>query len=117
MQEVFEKIIERLENLGNIRFSDFSQPLITVETAVEIVKQTAAEYNNGWIPVEKRLPEESGKYCVTTEDIEIGDRTEQTIWFAHKDDYDMDESEWRGLCDYEKVVAWKKSAPYQPKGE
>ena len=28
-------------------------------------------------------------------------------WFAHKDDYDMDESEWRELYEYEEVNAWK----------
>lgn len=59
MQEVFEKIIERLEKIGNIQFSDFTKPLITVEDAVKIVNQEAELYNNGWIPVEKRLPEES----------------------------------------------------------
>lgn len=67
-----------------------------------------------WIPVSERLPDESGYYCVTTEDTETDVRIEQTIWFAHKDDYDIEESEWRELADYEKVIAWKKSDPYNP---
>lgn len=69
------------------------------------------EYSR-WIPVSERLPDESDYYCVTTEDIETDVRTEQTIWFAHKDDYDIEESEWRELADYEKVIAWRKSNPY-----
>lgn len=67
-----------------------------------------------WIPVSERLPDESGYYCVTTEDTETGVRIEQTIWFAHKDDYDIEESEWRELADYENVIAWRKSDPYNP---
>lgn len=68
----------------------------------------------GWIPVSEQLPDESDYYCVTTEDIATGERIEQTIWFAHKDDYDIEESEWRELADYERVIAWKKSDPYSP---
>ena len=67
-----------------------------------------------WIPVEERLPDESDYYCVTTEDNITDERIEQTIWFAHKDDYDIEESEWRELADYEKVIAWRKSDPYSP---
>lgn len=66
-----------------------------------------------WIPVEEGLPGESNYYCVTTVDVETDSRIEQTIWFAHKDDYGIDESEWRELADYEKVIAWRKSSPYQ----
>ena len=67
----------------------------------------------GWIPVEEQLPDESGYYCVTTEDVDTNGRIEQTIWFAHKDDYDMENSEWRELADYERVIAWRKLNPYQ----
>lgn len=65
-----------------------------------------------WIPASERLPDESDYYCVTTEDTETGDRIVQTIWFAHKDDYYIEESEWRELADYEKVIAWRKHDPY-----
>lgn len=145
MQEAFEKniydkVLEKAwQPLGT--FDEHSPLVIRVSDVTEIVKQAVGENDildymdkrnryaesiigelkairdNGWIPVEERLPEESGKYCVTTENIETGDRIEQAAWFAHKDDYDMDESEWRELYGYEKVVAWKKSAPYQPNGE
>lgn len=74
----------------------------------ELRKQTQ------WIPVEERLPEESGYYCVTTKNTVDGNRIEQTAWFAHKDDYYADESVWREIQSYEKVVAWRKSKPYNP---
>lgn len=70
------------------------------------------ELLTGWIPVSERLPDESDYYCVTIENTETGDRIEQTIWFAHKDDYYTEESEWRELADYEKVIAWRKHDPY-----
>ena len=74
----------------------------------ELRKQTQ------WIPVEERLPEESGYYCVTTKNTVDGNRIEQTAWFAHKDDYYADASVWREIQSYEKVVAWRKSKPYNP---
>ena len=52
MQEVFEKIIEKLERLktpcelGMIENGRY----ILRDEAIEIVKQAAAEHNNGWIP-------------------------------------------------------------------
>lgn len=67
MQEVFEKIIEKLEeyeyenlvehdseqsqhckDAGDCKGMDCS--LCVFNKAIEIVKQTAAEHNNGWIP-------------------------------------------------------------------
>lgn len=71
MSEVFEKIIETLEK--KIKEYDkriegpyyFDEPDVKRELnnrargiaqAIEIVKQAAAEYNNGWIPCDKGLP-------------------------------------------------------------
>ena len=67
MQEVFENIIERLERLktpcelGMIENGRY----VLRDNAIEIINQTAAEYNNGWIPCSERLPEEGGYYLVT----------------------------------------------------
>lgn len=74
MKEVFEKIIEKLdeyeyENLvehdseqsqhckdaGDCKGMDCS--LCVFNKAIEIVKQEAEQYNNGWIPCSERLPE------------------------------------------------------------
>ena len=83
MQEVFEKIIEKLEELkkaeierddlrdeegcgdGEEIYEDgksqgrFEQ----VVRIIEIVKQEAEKYNNGWIPCSDRLPEEYTVLC------------------------------------------------------
>ena len=62
MQEVFEKIIEKLKNeklsyfltianTGNKQLDSVYEKVgDSIDNAIEIVKQTAAEYNNGWIP-------------------------------------------------------------------
>lgn len=34
-----EKVLERLEELGDIKFSKFSKPLITVEDVIKIIKE------------------------------------------------------------------------------
>lgn len=59
-----------------------------------------------WIPCSERLPEESDYYmaCIYNEDVDEYDF--RKTWFAHEDDYDMDESEWRELQPFEKVIAW-----------
>ena len=72
MNEVFEKIIEKqkelfqdlnaIEVLSHVDFDSTIQnsldnflKAITNE-AIEIVKQEAEKYNNGWIPCSERLP-------------------------------------------------------------
>ena len=53
MQEVFEKIIEQLESKAFERYEKKGmggQMVIDYDDAIEIFKQTAAEYNNEWIP-------------------------------------------------------------------
>ena len=58
MQEVFENIIEKLEKLADELYkaycigfnSDDRAEYDAYVNAIEIVKQTAEEYNNGWIP-------------------------------------------------------------------
>ena len=74
MQEVFEKIIEKLEeymdknlvehdseqsqhckDVGDCGMRDCA--LCVFDKAIEIVKQEAEKYNNGWIPCSERFPE------------------------------------------------------------
>lgn len=69
--QIFEKIIEKLQECERQAEKDmglsekyaeanaYGGEMIAFEKAIEIVKQEAAECNNGWIPVEERLPEES----------------------------------------------------------
>lgn len=52
MQEVFKKIIEKLETYSDADEAEQygTIPVIELCRAIEIVKQTAKQYNNGWIP-------------------------------------------------------------------
>ena len=63
--------------------------------------------DNDWIPVEEKLPEESGYYMACIYNEEVDDYDFRKTWFVHVDDYDMDESEWRELYDFERVTAWQ----------
>ena len=94
------------------RYRDYFYKNLSCENVEEITR--SSRDNDGWIPVEERLPEESGYYRVTVKNKELGDITEETAWFAYVDDYDMDESEWRELYEYEEVIAWRELAPYNP---
>lgn len=84
MYQVFNKIIEKLEELKKLEREDLCDLEGCVDgeeiyedgksagryeqtvRIMEIVKQESAEYNNGWIPCSERLPETSGFYLVST---------------------------------------------------
>lgn len=63
MQKVFEKIIKKLEEESFLTTNDdgetneLSIGVVDLKDAIEVVKQVAAEYNNGWIPCSERMPE------------------------------------------------------------
>ncbi|MGN0352411.1 MAG: hypothetical protein ACI4ES_12230 [Roseburia sp.] len=123
--KVFEKIIEKLEE-ENRRLKSLKNDCIALSDsevnaienkaynfAIEIVKQAAAEYNNGWIPVSERLPEfpkdyeDEKTYLVTVR------RNDGYIFWDKMIFHDYG---WYlpSTCE---VIAWKNVEPYQPKGE
>lgn len=60
-----------------------------------------------WIPCSKKLPDESDYYMACIYNRDVDDFDFRKTWFAHVDDYDMEESEWRELYDFETVTAWQ----------
>lgn len=86
MNKAFEKILERLEKLRNnicgdikcceCKYERICNPIdehyekIFVDNAVKIVKEVAKEYNDGWIPVSERLPDDAFGCLVTVIDCE-----------------------------------------------
>lgn len=112
MQEVFEKIKEKCQKCSGIGRSSFVEFL-------KIIDEVAEEYNNGWIPCSKRLPEEAFGCLVVVEDTEpMTGKDFETIlpYFVC-----YDSGSW---CDAEgqeipfEVIAWQPlPEPYQPKGE
>ena len=133
MQEVFENIIEKLRN-ADIRCPNFEcwknlnkdcgyceEREIKVEGAIEIIKQVAAEYNNGWIPCSERLPEDGVGVLVCFEYFRYGNynRMFRTVGVSYTYDGEWSgfvngSSGWRDLT----IFAWQPlPEPYQPKGE
>lgn len=118
MQEVFEKIKEFI-----YKEIDRTSSFIEHDTQCKIlhfVEGLEEEYNNGWIPVEERLPKTNGVYEVTRKVREY-DRIYQITSASYFDGQDI----WHNdicinharpyLTD---VIAWKyPTEPYQPKGE
>jgi hypothetical protein len=107
--EIIERFISLIYSCG---YNDgiTAQPTYTEAEIQKIQEMEQAEidktyqvgYEQGkkdaepkWIPCSKRLPEDSDYYLVTTtyEDVE-------QMWFAHKKDYDIAESEWREIDDH-----------------
>lgn len=66
-----EKILEEIREMGDIQFASYTKPLIAVEDVEKIIrkhmsgKDTDVPTNDGWIPVEERLPE-VGEYVLGT---------------------------------------------------
>lgn len=108
---VLEKILEEIEE-HTIEFESFGMcdDYVSVGWVKEIIRSNmddVPDNNAGWIPVSERLPEESDYYMACIYNDEAGDYDFRKTWFAHADDYDMDESEWRELYDFERVIAWQ----------
>lgn len=113
MQEVFEKIIENLEERSKeynsgVRLHGKPEEMHTCE-AIEIVKQAAADYNDGWIPCSSgKLPKEN-------------EYVRATIWCGSEWIGCYRDGKWfvygsAGLAEAT-VLAWQPTEPYQPKGE
>ena len=60
MNSVFEKIIEKLEEQksGLTEWAEDEAFKLATDKAIEIVKQEADQYNNGWIPCSENHPKE-----------------------------------------------------------
>lgn len=126
MNEVFEKIIEKLKdwtfNADVIMPNEErlnNRQLIASENAIEIVNQEAEQYDNGWISCSDRLPEEAFGCLVTVIDCNPVTLTEFENILPYVVCYDGDGwNDADGETIPFEVLAWKKlPAPYQPKGE
>ena len=136
MNKEFEKIIEKLEErtsflsdctkYGNKDAEQQEKSYSTmmmyevadlVDDLIEIVKQEAKQYNNGWIPCSERMPEEDEKVYISTktERVYVGVYTKR-YGFEKREGFICDD----GFMWMNTALAWKPyvlPAPYQPKGE
>ena len=119
MNEVFEKIIEKqkelfqdlnvIEVLSHVDFDSTIQnslenflKAITNE-AIEIVKQEAERYNNGWIPCSEKLPDVRQDVLVTVK--YTGFMGMHGYWI--KTGHMEAENDWWGDCAGGEVIAWQ----------
>lgn len=139
MQEVFEKLIKKLEEYEHENLIEHDSEianhckkdcqynndcaLCVWDKAIEIVKQAAEDYNNGCIPTSERLPEEpktnpvlEGKnlelYLVTTK---YGSNEQDKVYPFRAFWNGVNFTDGWHILD---VIAWQPlPEPYQPKGE
>lgn len=114
MKSVFEKIIEKLENrqYENRHKLHNDEWNIGIDQAIEIVKQEAEQYNNGWIPCSEDKPKEPGIYNVTAYD-GMKLRSTHAKWQPRLKSWNL-----TGTMAYWKVIAWQPlPQPFQPKVE
>lgn len=139
MNEVLEKIVNRIdwriehhkkiakamEGAGKTRSAELVvEKIMGLENAKTIIKEEAERYiedtnagNNGWIPVEERMPEEGVDVLVWFEYFRYGNynRLFQTTGISY-----AYEGEWSGFVNGSsgwqqlKVIAWQPlPAPYK----
>ena len=94
MQEL-EKILEEIEEIGNIQFQSYTKPLIAVEDVIKIIRK---HINDGWIPVGERLPEDDRMVLVTCQ-------TKKGIRSVNRAYYDG--AFWHGSGSMSGVIAWR----------
>lgn len=123
MQEVFENIIKKLEEQKAKGIYD-SNSIIGEKNvwanAIEIVKQAAADYNNGWIPCSEMLPEKNQLVLVCAESTTISSGTIRMVGaYANGAWFIQNSVDTLGFpCIEYRVIAWQPlPKPCQPKGE
>ena len=114
-----DKVVKELEMEMKASSGYSAERVSAFSRAIEIVKQEAEQYNNGWIPCSVRLPEEAFGCLVTVMDCEPSTQTDFENILPYFVGYDGDS--WNDADGEEipfEVLAWRKlPLPYQPKGE
>lgn len=130
--QIFEKIIEKLEEKGKDDTCMGEGTLWTAD-AIEIVNQVAEEYNNGWIPCSERLPDEKERErteydAISLAEVGVERYMASDLVNVTVKDYDKDikfvsddctvNGEWTNYNYYPfEIIAWQPlPEPYQPKG-
>ena len=99
-----EKILEEID-AHSIEFEMFgvSDDYISVGWVKEIIRK---HINDGWIPVEERLPEDDEMMLVTCE-TKSGRRSVNRAWYGN--------GFWHGTGSMSGVIAWRAlPEPYRP---
>ena len=112
---IFEKIRERLQKKSFVDYEEYytdnGECLISISEAFDIINQVEVEYNNGWISVDDRLPENNATVWITY--IDNGKELTATAYYGLESGY------WYvGYFDYKtKSVTHWQPLPKSLKGE
>lgn len=120
MQEVFEKITEKLKdwtfNADVIMPNEErlnNRQLIASENAIEIVEQEAERYDNGWIPFSREITPEEGQVVDITFHNSAGIHVGEATYKKEKFFYITDTVFGYYEEQYVNVIAWKpRPKPY-----
>lgn len=111
MKNVFEKIVDRLEELKSEK--EIGSHKVMIKEAIEIVNQVAGEYGkDGWIPISSgNLPDENTKvWCINADG-------ETMAGCVRWDEDEQDFTAWGRIGAYNdwmpQVVAWMSIVPYK----
>ena len=112
-----DKVVKELEMEMKASSGYSAERVSAFSRAIEIVKQEADQYNNGWIPCSEQLPKEDEKVYISTktERVYVGVYTKR-YGFEKREGFICDD----GFMWMNTALAWKPyvlPAPYQPKGE
>ena len=129
MQEL-EKILEEIkessimvatskEHYIHPQDGRFVEEVVLLDCVEEIIRK---HMNDGWIPVEERMPEDDVDVLITYADIDDENYTDiciTTYGYAYLGGNKLDYKEWRNPFEYfnvnYKVIAWKPlPKPYRP---
>ena len=98
------------------------------KNTIEIVKQEAEKYNNGWVPVSERMPDVCGYPVLLTVENAFGQRSVckaftnymkegELLFYTNEKEY-CQQLTSSILSESWKPTAWMNlPTPYQPKGE
>ena len=124
MQEL-EKILEEIDETIKRYKENANVEAVDICYGMKVAKKIIRNHmNDGWIPVQDKLPEDDVDILITYADIDDENYTDiciTTYGYAYLGGNKLDFKEWRSPFEYfrsnYKVIAWRPMPePYRPEG-
>ena len=121
LEKILEEIDETIDRYGENPYID--EKVTDLCYGLNIAKDIIRKHmNDGWIPVQDKLPEDDVDVLITYADIDDENYTDiciTTYGYAYLGGHKLDFKEWRSPFEYfktnYKVIAWRPlPEPYRP---